>query len=180
MRILISAHPRRGTLYINKLLNLLKIKVKHEKQGRDGTVSWKHITYPETKKYDIILHQTRHPLKVISSAIMFKHFDFEYMFKFIDEPSQKNKLTYLMWTWLNWNKYIEKKAHWRYKIENIKIIFPKFCKKIGLPSSTNIPLLPPTIHSIEHPDLTWNDLYENNKILCKKITKLAKKYGYKT
>jgi hypothetical protein len=178
MRILISAHPRSGTLYTTKLLNHLNIKVRHEKGGEDGTVSWKHITYSEKKNYDIILHQTRHPLKVISSAIIFKNFNFKYMFKFIGKPPKNDKLTFLMWTWLKWNKYIGRKANWRYKIEDIKIIFPEFCKQIGLPPSTTIPSISTKIHSRKHPDLTWNDLCENNKTLCRKVAKLAEKYGY--
>lgn len=80
-QLLVTAVPRSGTHFTAEKLNALGIRVRHEGLGPDGSVSWLYahdesagrpypINNPQPlvdQTFCVILHQVRHPLRVISS-----------------------------------------------------------------------------------------------------------------
>ena len=191
MNILITANPRSGTHHIARVINAMGHSCTFEKRNLNGfTSSWKHIVSgefekpcPETKiecKFDKIIHQVRHPLKVIASSMSLWTMSMNYISSFMDLPdpivNRDNTLLNCMISWIEWNKIIEKKADWRYRIEDIYNIQEEWCEELEIPFQ----IIPQLRHSNtrEHKELTWDDLYNTNKNWAKLVKDMAKRYGY--
>lgn len=190
-KILITCHPRSGSKYTHHLLQYLGYDSLFEKRNPRGfTVSWKHITSGNFEspcaekeiicKFDKIIHQVRHPLKVISSSVTLWTMSMNYIAKFINLPdkiiNQNNTILNCMCSWVGWNKLIEEKASWRYKIEDLNYIGKIWCNNLEIPD-TYIPALPPK-NCRKHKQLTWKDLFEVNVNKAQEVKELAFKYGY--
>ena len=123
-KILITAVPRSGTGYTSKLLTSCGIDVPHEVSlGKHGIVSWKGII--ENLDCNIILHQTRNPLKVISSLTIIMPESWRYIYKNINMEMPKDLIERAMCAYYYWNKLIESKNPiLRYKVEELDVILP--------------------------------------------------------
>ena len=191
--ILITGHPRSGTHHIARVINAMGYNCTYEKRNLNGfTASWKHIMSGEFEKpcpetniicnFDKIIHQRRHPLKVISSSLTLWTMSMNYMAKFIDLPdpiiNRNNTILNCMITWVEWNKLIEKKAYWGYNIENLQNIQEEWCKQLEIP----VQKIPDLWHSNtrEHKDLTWDDLRNVSKVWAMLVEEKAHIYGYTT
>lgn len=191
MNVLITGHPRSGTRYVFQLLKSLRQNTSFEKRIENGiTVSWKHIkngTFeppcPETNikcDFDLIIHQIRHPLKVIASSTTLWTMSINYLATETQLPdiikNKENTVRNCMYTWIAWNKLIETKANWRFKIEDLPIMYKKFGIKLGI----EIPFLPQIgkINSRKHIELTWEDLAFEDYNAAVKIREMATRYGY--
>ena len=81
MKILITGCGRSGTGYAAKALQALGLQVGHETEGEHGTSDWHAVTWPgdRLRQYGLILHQVRHPLKVIASWHAVHHTAYDYV-----------------------------------------------------------------------------------------------------
>jgi len=123
-KILITAVPRSGTGYISKLLTSCGIDAPHEVIGLDGIVSWRGII-ENINDCNIIVHQVRNPLKVISSLTIIMPQSWKFIFDNLNLPMPKDLIYRSMITYYYWNKLIEnKKPIHRYKIEEIDVNIP--------------------------------------------------------
>src|SRR5262249_53953614 len=90
--LLITGTGRSGTHYMSHLMCEMGFDVPHERIGKDGAASWKHIvsgTFVNLKKdrrhpissegFTRILHVVRHPMRVISSMQTFSASTWGYM-----------------------------------------------------------------------------------------------------
>jgi len=192
-RILITGHPRSATMYTHKLLQTLGYNSKFEKRNINGfTVSWKHILTGEFEKpcpetniicqFDKIIHQVRHPLKVIASSTSLWTMSMHYLRKVAKLPDEiknkKNTIRNCMYTWVAWNKLIESKASWRYKIEDLSNILKEWCKQLEIHQMDSIPHIG-KVNTRNHILLTWDDLFAIDINKAKEVRELAIKYGYK-
>ncbi len=85
-----------------------------------------------------------------------------------------------MQSYLYWNRLIEKKAQWRFQIEQLQEVFPELCKRIGV--------APQPFPVIEHSSrdsrtkryapLTWDDLGAIDPGLTAELQAMAAEYGY--
>jgi len=193
INILITGHPRSGTHYIANLLNALGHSCTYEKRNPNGfTASWKHIKSgvfePPCREteivcdFDKIIHQVRHPLKVIASSTTLWTMSMIYMAQFIELPdpivNRENTIKNCMVTWLKWNEFIEKKAVWRYRLEDLKYVNKEWCEQLEIPYC-EIPNKSP-VNTRKHIELNWSDLYKINTELTTEIRSKAFEYGYST
>jgi len=190
--ILITGHPRSATHHICNLINAMGHSCKYEKRNPEGfTASWKHIKSGTFEKpcaetnivcdFDKIIHQVRHPLKVIASSTTLWTMSMNYMGQFMNLPdlitNKENTILNCMISWVRWNKFIEEKAVWRYQIEQLYDIQKEWCEQLEIPYQ-EIPTPNRRTNAREHIELTWDDLYNTNSYICSIIKKMAREYGY--
>lgn len=190
-KILITGHPRSGTMYIYKILEALNQPVLFEKESPRFTISWKHaqpgvfVNYRGESQqinhnFDLILHQVRHPLKVIASATTLWNSSMAYIAKFVNLPDPLNHrnqtILNCMYSYYYWNRLIEKNANWRYRIENFSYFYRIWCNYLNIPYKP-LPQIPKT-NTRNHLELSWNNLYKEHKGLACEIKIMAKRYGY--
>lgn len=188
---LITAFPRSGTQYSSNVLNAIGIDAPHQRIGSDGVVSWFHAAgggklsfAGEIEPYDhfdVILHQTRHPLKAIASAQTLIDESYEFIFSKVGHPGGTRSLRWAMWAWLKWNELIESITNQRFRIEDIETDCLKILDQIGFAYTEkfNFPNIPKFINTRVHDVLTWKDLFDADPELAGKISEKAVQYGYK-
>jgi len=185
---IILAVPRSGTAYTAKVCQLIGLDILHEtKIGKDGVVSWKHIgEIHDVNDYGVILHQTRHPLKVISSMQTIMISSWKYISNYIDiEYNQKPLLLRCIQTYVLWNEMIARKAQWQYQVERLdeREIWKEWCsymkKRI---SYDNRPIVIKNYHSrkykLSYINITWKDI-DKFDYWGEQLKIMSKKYGYK-
>jgi len=140
-RVLITGCGRSGTKYAAALLTNLGLDVRHEAMGKDGIATWCMAVDCEDSpwgggrrgiEFKSILHQVRHPLKVIPSVTTFAPQSWQFIERYIpyanDEPVLLRSAKY----WYYWNLEAERTAQWSYRLEAIKDVFPEFCSRLGI------------------------------------------------
>jgi hypothetical protein len=193
--LLITGCGRSGTTYISHLLTLCGLDIGHEIMGNDGVASWymaintKYAPHGEgAKKYKFkhVFHQVRHPLDVISS--FYTNFVPEvtiWKFLYKNVSSIKRSEPHLVKCakyWYYWNLAAEKKAEWRYRIEDIDTALEQMCNILGIPYNPDVLNQVPKDTNKWHQyseKITWSDLKNTLKPKdYKNIRDLALKYGY--
>lgn len=191
--ILITGTPRCGTHYTAALLQSLGLRVLHESVDADGAVSWKHLCegvfiVSERNRisqicdpgFKTIIHQVRNPLKSISSMQTLRECTWSFLARHIDLDMDAPVAVRGMQCWVGWNMLAETKAEWRYRIEDIKSVFPEFLQHLKLPTQP----IPKLGHEKRESrverftDLTWGNLVHADEALAQRTAELARKYGY--
>ena len=178
--IYVCAAARSATMYMTKVLVALGYKIGHESVQEDGSVGY-HLA---VIKPENCFHQTRHPLKQISSMVTHKAWGF--MEDVIDIPGKglRGCMTY----WLQWNELIESFAVWQYAVENLPESWPEFLDRIGhdyeplpdIPTNTNSCTIESFYEKQSYKEFTWADLFNEDRELAHKIKEKAKEYGYES
>ena len=155
----------------------------------DGTASWlmarsvKEIPYPwgncnrDNFSDAIILHQIRHPLKVISSLQTIHEASWRFIADHIDIRGL-SEIERRMTLWLKWNELCSKQANLTYKVEAINESLPKIAGILNIPAPTTIRHVGTKVNARPHDNITWDDLYKVNQNLCEQIKYVMKQYGY--
>lgn len=187
--ILIIGCGRSGTKYITKVLQQCGLDVRHEKWGKDGIASfylagegelprWHFKGLSPKWEFDVILHQVRDPLKVISSSFAFRQ---PRTFSFINENIPTEGITdpvvWGMVYWYYWNLLAERKASFTYQVEKLEENWDWIKKQLGI----NCPWkmvkgISKKTNTRSHPVLSWKEL--EGKPLYSEIKEMAKRYGY--
>lgn len=207
-KTLITGCARSGTRYISEILCTLDYDVPHERDGKNGTASFFHITSP--LKYDVIFHQVRHPLRAISSMHTLTTWSWygakegPNIIKHL--PIVKDKVILLQCAkyWYYWNKKCEYLSEFTYKVEdfrenNIELL-TEWCSRLGLIDDKIdimnnlievIKIMPRNLNSrIRNKDLTntykkyrqietLDPILKEDEELGVKIKKYATELGYK-
>jgi hypothetical protein len=191
--LLITGTGRSGTHFTSELLKKIGYDVPHESIGSDGAASWKHVVsgtfvyigknrevHIDSTGFTRILHQVRHPIKVISSMQTFSKSTWTYMANFIELDPGGNPALKAMQAYVYWNRLIEEKAHWRFRIEDLENIFPEFCSHAGIPSCEypKIPHRARDSRSSRYNALSFNELCKTDSNLASMVEELAVRYGY--
>lgn len=191
--VLIIGCGRSGTAYISFILQKCGLEVRQEGFGRDGCAAW-HMAVDSdnmpwgTQKghsFRHVFHQVRDPLDVISSWYINKMSErsWNYIYKNVpqirpDEPFLAQCAKY----WYYWNLAAEKKAEWRYRIEDIELVFDEMSQRLGVPLSNKVFTLVPKDANTRLPiteKVKWSDLKEVlTKEDLERIEAMALKYGY--
>jgi hypothetical protein len=200
-KILITGTPNSGTRYAYLMLQkAFGLDVVHEVgESKDALVSWRELRFlPErSKDYSVILHQTRHPLhninsmcainrkrsvlQIYRSGIVPYGIGEEFNLSYYELPEVR--IFTAMKIWYYWNAYAEKVCQWRYQIERILDVFPKFCIKIGaVGKPETIKKMSRNINSRKNRTgyivNTWEDLERIDLKLCALIKCKMVEYGY--
>lgn len=186
-KVLITGTPRAGIRYISYVCDSLELDVPHEVEfGENGIASWKGVAgkYDVTNKVDHVLHQVRNPLHVISSLHTLMENSFRTINDVVDIDFWNKDLTVkCIKTYIYWNKLIEKKACWRYKIEELynDDVWLKWCEYMNVNPNIKKPNINKNANSRKHrkkyTPITWNDIFKYGGLGIE-LNELAIKYGY--
>ena len=191
--LLITGCGRSGTHFTSALFQHLGLDLPHESIGRDGAASWKHIVSGtfvylgknreveiDSSGFTTIIHQVRHPLKVIASMQTFSDSTWHHMAKHIPLDLNRPTVVRAMQAWVGWNGLIEAKADWRFQIEEIQQCFPELCRHAGL-SPQPFPELPVKLRDSRtdrYRPLILSDLVKADGGIAGQVEALAERYGY--
>jgi hypothetical protein len=215
-RLLITGCGRSGTLYAAGLWQSLGLDIRHERPvppngviGADGAASWfMAADDPEPPsgpsvldyQFDVVIHQVRHPLKVIASMAQFILRQGKHAPAYIErnvpetklgpaeqkylEPRQQLILKASRY-WYHWNLLAEAKADKTIKVEDLNEVLPDLCDLVG------IPYRPDVLESIAKdinarhfhiPDkpwvVEWEEIKQLDPNIHANIKNLAETYGY--
>ncbi len=192
---LITGTGRSGTHYTSAALSALGIDAPHEAVGADGCVSWKHATTGvfeyigkgrstliEDPGFDTVIHQVRDPLKVIASMQTFSLSSWYYMARSVELRLTDPSLLIAMRAWVAWNELIETRADWRFRVEELDVVFPDLCRRLRIPES-RLPALPVgrrDSRSHRYQALKWSDLESVSSEWSLRVRGMAERYGYAT
>lgn len=192
--LLITGCSRSGTTFIADVLSLCGLDIGHEIIGSDGCSSWFMCiddgkapwnSRPTARgiEFEHIFHQVRHPLDAISSIYVTEHpLAIQFFSANVPEISPlDSKLVKCCKFWYYWNLYAEKKAEWRYQIEQIEEVWDEMGQRLGIALDRNVlkEVSPKTNHRKRQVQFTWLELSEKlPEDLFAKIQELALRYGY--
>ena len=215
-RLLITGCGRSGTLYAAKLWQSLGLDIRHERPvppngviGADGVASWfmaaddpNPPSGPSVLNYqfDVIIHQVRHPLKVIASMAQFvlRHGKRApgYIERHVpkaklgsDEEKHFNPRQQLILRasryWYYWNLLAEAKADMTIKVEDLKVDLPRLCDIVGISyqsgviESISIDINARQYHVSDEPwVVAWEEIKRMDTKIYENIRELTEKYGY--
>lgn len=151
------------------------------KHAMSGTFEYRYFRkMPLDQDFAKIIHQVRHPLKVIASSTTLFDLTIDHIKKYVPIPEETvhkdQPIKLCMRSWIGWNQLIEEKADWRYRLEELQTIFPEFCRQLGIPKQ---PM--PGIgkrNTRRHDDFTWADVYQADEDLAAQVQAMARRYGY--
>lgn len=176
---MIAAFPRSGTRYISRFLKQFEIDMPHEVPGPNGVVSWQHISpgkyYVEC---DNVIHMTRHPIQVISSAYYVLHASaWPFMGRSIPGIDANIDWIKIMRAWIEWNNIIEKRAVWRFKIEDLYKVYPELVERLGGKNSVE-PNFIKRVNARVHPLASYQFLEKQSKEVFLEFRNKAEQYDY--
>ena len=145
-KFVIIGTGRSGTTYIAELLTECGIPCGHEtifdyrgitkRFGYKGDVSW--LALPYLSNFNgTVLHQTRHPMKVINSLLginFFTHNSFEPFRNFASQYFyfSGDEVNDAMRWYTNWNTWCEEYASFRFKVEELDEMYADLLKAINI------------------------------------------------
>jgi len=189
--LLITGCARSGTLFTAYFFNLSGLPVEHEREGEMGTVSWTMAVDDTTTpwgpgslgyNFKHIFHQVRDPLKTISACVSEPKSSWRFICKHIGEITmQDSPVVKSAKYWYYWNLEAEKKAEFRYRIEDIENVLNEMSHRLGIPLSLDVLVRIPrdTNHKPRKITYTWSDLkIMLDSALYENIVDMAKRYGY--
>jgi len=212
-QFLVTGVQRSGTHFTWEMLNRLGIHSHHEGLGPAGSISWLYawrarsyaIDNPTSlgnRRFCVVLHQVRHPLRVISSVVKAtKPRDRFWDWIYTVEPKISPKLPPIARSallWLRQNELIETYADARFKVEEtsprdvcVVLGFPDFlCRGDGSHHATSSKVVQPILEprklaraaalAVESktPSVSWADLEALDAGLAADCLAMAERYGY--
>ena len=190
--LLVTGCARSGTAFTSRMLQNAGLNILHEGMGEDGAVSWYLAAQPKyrkrrinLKKYQFahIFHQTRDPLKTISSVYFSENLhSWNYILKHTPEISFRDShLVKCAKYWYYWNLKAEECSEWRFRVEDIEQVLQEMPSRLGRELvQFDVKKEPKTMNSLgAHAEFSWEDLKkELPDELYEKIVQMAEKYGY--
>jgi hypothetical protein len=191
-KLLVIGCGRSGTRYASKVFRAVGLDVGHEEDGRDGRIDWKCVHSPPEVfgGYSLVLHQVRHPLRVIESFHSASKGSWGWVARadpgIVSRPLLRSCARY----WVRWNLAAEEEADWTYKVEDLIGVLPRIMESCGLdpsfvdmPSVLGIPATDHTRRGTEKygsriPLLTVDRLRECAPEEVVEILRMAVRYGY--
>jgi hypothetical protein len=191
--LLVTGCGRSGTGFTAEFLKLSGYDVGHEHMGKKGTVSWLTAARvdeapwgPLWNDYEFrrVFHQVRNPIKVIQSVYNVPpRAGWDWIASILTQiKPEDSRLTMCVKYWIYWNRMVEIKADFTYRVEDMEELLPLFAKKLhwnfsldtfrSVPKNTNTKG-PPT------KPITWAYLREHiDPELYLILEEQAIRYGY--
>jgi len=145
--VLVTGCGRSGTRYTTFVLRRLGLDVGHERVGRHGVAAWTLAVdadavpwgqSPRSLRFDVVLHQVRHPLAVVSSARSFKAESWRFVCRHVpcspDDPVVVRAAAY----WYHWNVAAERRADLTFRVEAIRDALPRICSLLGVDADESV------------------------------------------
>lgn len=214
-KLLITGCGRSGTFYSTEVWRALGLDIRHErpvgvhgKMGGDGASSWLMAADDPNPpfgpsavdyEFDIVIHQVRHPLKVIASAAQFILAKGEFAPEYIERNAPETQINFdeqilsekqqlLLQAaryWYYWNLLVEGKEEITVPIEQLPEKLPGLCELVGIEYQKDV--LENIAPNINHRHLylneelwtvDWEELKSLDSDLTDEIQNLAASYGY--
>lgn len=213
--MLVTGCGRSGTLYATEVWRKIGLDIRHERpvppngvMGEDGIASWYMAVddpYPPygpggyQYSFDYIIHQVRHPLKVIASVAQFILRVDANSRQYIERNCAETRLTDKQMQlgdgerlvlqsalyWYYWNQLAESKADITLQVEKLTSNLPRLCQEIGVEyRSDDLDKIPNTVNERQNYIretpwvLSWEDIKQLDEKLYVNIFEQAKRYGY--
>ena len=174
-KFLVTGSGRSGTRYTALLLSELGLDVRHESLGSEGIVSWYAATDSDAVPYGPpssrlvfrhVFHQVRHPLRVIPSLATLRPETWAFVARHVPCSPDDPPLVRCAKLWLHWNLLAERRAEWRYRIEDLPDIFDEFCRRFGVPCDRRaLERLPRDVNTRPPRLATWFSRLESREYL---------------
>jgi hypothetical protein len=219
-KLLVTGCGRSGTLYASEVWKSQGLDVRHEnprppngRMGRDGIASWyMTVNDPDPPfgpsaadyEFDLVIHQVRHPLKVIPSVALVIFGDpasvrdplsRQYIERNAPEtrlsteerslPHRQQLLLQAARYWYCWNLLSQQKASLTVRVEHLTASLRGLCDLLGIAyRSEAADLISRSTHGRDlytneaHCQIGWEDINRIDPALCQKIKELALAYGY--
>jgi len=192
-KFLILAYPRSATLYTSIYFEGIGLHVAHEIDEAhvlrahgvtthyDGLVTgvFKNCTF-DPGQYDVILHQTRDPIKVISSAHKAGgNLSTQIIKKFGDKIYPPDALARQMKAWLTFTDMADRLSAYTFRVENIGHEFLHICHNLlGLTGVKKGRGMMPKCNQSKHREWTYEELSDIDPDLTERVKAKARNYGY--
>lgn len=214
-KLLITGCGRSGTFYSAEVWRQLGLDIRHERpighhgvMGEDGASSWlMAVNDPNPPfgpsavdyEFETVVHQVRHPLKVIASVAQFilakGQFAEEYIQRNVpqtkilgDELSLNTHQQLILQAaryWYYWNLISEEKATVTVQVEQLSKNLPYLCDLTDVEyRGDNVEKIPTRINGRQYYlneemwTVDWKDLEELDLDLAERIQNLATRYSY--
>lgn len=196
-KFLILAYPRSASSYTAVVFHKIGFYVNHERDesvmnhflGRekelDGLVTGLFIrAQRDFSKYEVIFHQTRDPLKVISSAL---YMSARAMADLIEtcnltHRTDKNRLWWVMKTWLLFTEKADQLSVMRFQVEKIELRWWRILRLLELPNFVFPQRVPTYVNTYSDErrskKLGWEQLFDCDYEMAKAIQQRTLDYGY--
>lgn len=144
--VLVTGCGRSGTRYTTFVLRRLGLDVGHERLGKDGIASWSlavdadHVPWGPSLRalsFDVILHQTRHPLRVVNSVMSFKDESWRFICEHIPCSLEDSLPLRAAAYWYHWNAEAERRADLTFRVENMTCALREICEMLGIEADTS-------------------------------------------
>jgi hypothetical protein len=171
-RLLVTGAGRSGTKYICFVLKRLGLDVRHERMGDDGIASWCMAVDAARAPWGVprsaydfaqVVHQVRHPLATISSCTTFKAESWRFICEHVECSESDSVLLRAAKYWLLWNERAEEGATWRLRVEDLPLVFPELCERLGADVDPSVlDCVPPDVNtrSFGRPFHVYEHLWE--------------------
>jgi len=192
MRLLIVGCGRSGTRYTTKVLQRAGLDIGHEKPRQHGMVHWKSVVVQgHLDAHDVVWHQVREPLGVISSFHTVGESSWQFICKHeqrigMDDPLLLRCMKY----WHYWNQRCEEVAAVTFRVENMAAILPNILRRMNIRVDGRVTedamRVPDNDHTRKrghrrsgmYSPITWADMESVETALASSIRTQAKMYGY--
>jgi hypothetical protein len=168
-----------------------KFDVGHERLGRHGICSHALLqqhadsttAIPDEIWSDLLLiHQVRHPLTQISSALQLPDMFWRWTGQYLAPPADGGELARVMQYWLTWNQWCRRNAVAGYRVEHAAEEFPdaaldalRLQRKAWRRAVADTP---PTNQWSVTRDVTYADLVATDKRMAEQIREEAGRYKW--
>lgn len=180
MKLIVIGCARSGTGYISTFFKANGLDVGHEVEGKNGTSNhWK--TFQNHDAYDFVLHQVRHPLKTIASALHQDPKDWDLLLEStpqIRDIPDSRRLERLTRWWIKWNTHARIVAQHSYRIEALEEEAYRISKLIGHPLTTFPKDKQYNHHNRTGRVVTLEEIEALGYGLAYELVTLARKFGY--
>jgi len=195
-RLLVTGAPRSGTRAIAAALTNARFPVGHERSGSRGISSsffaahdWHypgvHRAPLKQYQFDQVWHQTRHPLKTISSMAdkmsdQWWHWQEKHSQVMGDvEPIGLRCALF----WISWDCLVEENhpGAWQYRIEDVKSLWPEMCDRLGIEPCEYTPGEDHG-HNKKKDDrhqYSWDEIKSIDIDVYDSLSEMAEGYGYR-
>lgn len=177
----ILASIRSGTTYALHLYRHCNVAIGHNTLDAEGAILWDYTKRANMTQFRNCWHQTRNPLKVISSVAASANLFWRNMAeKFTEINLEDTPVKRAMEYWNLWTDGCEERTNWQYKIEDVYEASDKWleiCDRLEL-GPMIYPKISTKMNGKEHDDLCWEDLLNTDRELALTIKNKSKMYGY--
>jgi hypothetical protein len=85
-----------------------------------------------------VVHQVRHPLAAISSCTTFKDESWRFICEHVECSPDDSVLLRAAKYWLLWNERAQEGATWRIRVEDLPVVFPELCERVGVEADRSV------------------------------------------